>query len=137
MLKRHYDYSVANKDDFKPTPSDEDSSHTIPPYPSVYTIDTKPAVMPKPAVTPAVTPASSNSTTPASSNSTTPAAKPTHNPKKFMPGEHTNNENSSTATPSTVKKSTTKSSSTMVYLISGIGALIFVILMGVCCYQRG
>jgi len=113
-----------------------DSSHTIPPFKSVYDIKTKPTVLPKPTPVPAPKP-KPNPVTPAPTcKKTTP---PTHDSKCFMPNEHTNNENSSSTTPATkpVKPAAKTSSSTMVYLISGIGALIFVVLVGVCCWKRG
>ena len=39
MLKRHYDYSKSNADNFHPSKASEDSSHAMPGYPSVYIVD--------------------------------------------------------------------------------------------------
>lgn len=76
MLKRHYDYSLANQEagGFHPAKESEDSSHTIPPYPSVYDMPSKlPQILPVPI--PEVDPAhDKNKTTP--TNNTTPTNPP-------------------------------------------------------------
>jgi len=200
MLKRHYDYSKSNADNFHPTKEAEDSSHAMPGYPNVYIVDVIPAVLPPPPpivdpthnktitpvkntttpIEPATNNTTSNTTVPTNttsnttvptnttsnttvptnttsnttvptnttsnttvptnktSNTTVPIVKPTHNPSKFIPNDHAGPQNNAAESrvPVPVKKPVKKSDHTMVYLISGIGALIFVILVGLCLCKR-
>jgi hypothetical protein len=58
----------------------------------------------------------------------TPVTPAKHDPSKFIPSDHSGKQ--STASGNAVVPVEKKSDDTMVYLISGIGALIFVVLVG-------
>lgn len=128
MLKRHYDYSSSNSASYHPTKASLDSSHTIPPSPSSYTATTIPVNLPAPPVVPDPThPAYVPATNPTSK--TTP---PTTNPLLFMANDQTKPLKTTPNKTPPASNPPKKSSTTMVYLLSGIGALIFVVLIGLC-----
>lgn len=91
-----------------------------------YTVVQKPAVIPKPAPKPAPKPI------PPPSNSTSNV----HNSTNFMPHNKNKKPVVIPAKPDAPPPPPVKSNPTTVYLISGIGALIFVILVGLCLCKK-
>ena len=93
-------------------------------------------------VVPVVVPTNTTVPTNKTSNTTVPikpVVKPTHDPSKFIPNDHAGPQNNAAeaGVPANVNKAPVKKSDhTLVYLISGIGALIFVILVGLCLCKR-